>query len=236
MPRRFRNAFAAVAVLAAGVSTSEAALTELTSRPVAEDTIYWSQLGVPLTDVPTPVSFTSVGNIIGTASLNNNGTAQLYEQCCAGITGTFDGNFSPGDIVFYTDKSGPLTLAFDTPVQIAGAQILDNVYGPFTAQIEAFSGKTLLGTFSESGVTTTSADGSAIFLGVEDLSEGITSVEFSITEAPEGRPLTDFAINQVTLQARSVPEPSTWAMMLLGFAGLGYAGYRSTRKAVPIVA
>ncbi len=26
-----------------------------------------------------------------------------------------------------------------------------------------------------------------------------------------------------------VPEPSTWAMMLLGFAGLGYAGYRSRR-------
>jgi hypothetical protein len=28
----------------------------------------------------------------------------------------------------------------------------------------------------------------------------------------------------------SVPEPSTWAMMLLGFAGLGFAGYRRTRK------
>ena len=28
----------------------------------------------------------------------------------------------------------------------------------------------------------------------------------------------------------SVPEPSTWAMMLLGFAGLGFAGYRSSRK------
>jgi hypothetical protein len=25
----------------------------------------------------------------------------------------------------------------------------------------------------------------------------------------------------------SVPEPSTWAMMLLGFAGLGFASYRS---------
>jgi uncharacterized membrane protein len=24
-----------------------------------------------------------------------------------------------------------------------------------------------------------------------------------------------------------LPEPSTWAMMLLGFAGLGYAGYRA---------
>jgi hypothetical protein len=27
-----------------------------------------------------------------------------------------------------------------------------------------------------------------------------------------------------------VPEPSTWAMMLLGFAGLGFAGYRASRK------
>jgi hypothetical protein len=27
-----------------------------------------------------------------------------------------------------------------------------------------------------------------------------------------------------------VPELSTWAMMLLGFAGLGYAGFRQTRK------
>jgi hypothetical protein len=28
-----------------------------------------------------------------------------------------------------------------------------------------------------------------------------------------------------------VPEPSTWAMMLLGFAGLGFVGYRQARKA-----
>jgi PEP-CTERM motif len=28
----------------------------------------------------------------------------------------------------------------------------------------------------------------------------------------------------------AVPEPSTWAMLLLGFAGLGYAGYRKTRS------
>ena len=27
-----------------------------------------------------------------------------------------------------------------------------------------------------------------------------------------------------------IPEPSTWAMMLLGFAGLGFAGYRASRK------
>ena len=27
----------------------------------------------------------------------------------------------------------------------------------------------------------------------------------------------------------AIPEPSTWAMMLLGFAGLGYAGYRKRK-------
>jgi PEP-CTERM motif len=30
----------------------------------------------------------------------------------------------------------------------------------------------------------------------------------------------------------SVPEPSTWTMMLVGFAGLGFAGYRASRRAV----
>jgi PEP-CTERM motif len=36
------------------------------------------------------------------------------------------------------------------------------------------------------------------------------------------------------LSAFIVPEPSTWAMMLIGFAGLGYAGYRRSRKALSI--
>jgi hypothetical protein len=36
-----------------------------------------------------------------------------------------------------------------------------------------------------------------------------------------------------SLSGSTVPEPSTWAMMLLGFAGLGFLGYRHTRKAHP---
>jgi hypothetical protein len=28
----------------------------------------------------------------------------------------------------------------------------------------------------------------------------------------------------------AVPEPSTWAMMLIGFAGLGFVGYRQARR------
>ena len=36
-----------------------------------------------------------------------------------------------------------------------------------------------------------------------------------------------------SLDGSVVPEPSTWAMMLLGFAGLGFAGYRRARRARP---
>lgn len=36
----------------------------------------------------------------------------------------------------------------------------------------------------------------------------------------------------VVVTDEPVPEPSTWAMMLLGFAGLGFAVYRRTRVAV----
>ena len=40
----------------------------------------------------------------------------------------------------------------------------------------------------------------------------------------------------ITLMASSVPEPSTWAMMILGFCGLGWLGYRRAGRAVNSVA
>ena len=39
-----------------------------------------------------------------------------------------------------------------------------------------------------------------------------------------------FALAADPLASTAVPEASTWAMMLLGFAGLGIAGYRASRR------
>jgi hypothetical protein len=37
---------------------------------------------------------------------------------------------------------------------------------------------------------------------------------------------------EVTSPSSAIPEPSTWAMMLLGFVGLGYMAYRTSNKNV----
>ena len=41
---------------------------------------------------------------------------------------------------------------------------------------------------------------------------------------------TQFVTATVTTGVSGVPEPSTWAMMILGFAGIGFMAYRRSRK------
>ena len=40
----------------------------------------------------------------------------------------------------------------------------------------------------------------------------------------------------VPITSAAVPELSTWAMMVIGFVGLGVAGYRASQKRVPATA
>ena len=61
-----------------------------------------------------------------------------------------------------------------------------------------------------------------------DSSLDITGI--SISESL-GVPSNSFEIAQITT---SVPEPSTWAMMGLGFAGLAFASYRARRASVRV--
>ncbi len=58
--------------------------------------------------------------------------------------------------------------------------------------------------------------GSGSSLVVVNAGSGLGST-FAIGDGTTGRVLN------------AVPEPSTWAMIALGFAGLGFAGWRKTR-------
>ena len=69
-----------------------------------------------------------------------------------------------------------------------------------------------------SGNTVTGFEGNGT---VEFLDKGVTSITFT---TPVYENWYAFTVGA------AVPEPSTWALMLIGFAGVGYAGYRKTMK------
>ena len=53
-----------------------------------------------------------------------------------------------------------------------------------------------------------------------------------------GFDITGFSANGAVglSESTAVPEPSTWALMALGFAGLGFVGYRKAQKKAAVAA
>jgi hypothetical protein len=76
----------------------------------------------------------------------------------------------------------------------------------------------VVGTFSSSGDAELVG---SYFLEITGVSGGGSlrlAIDGNVTAIPD--PVT----------STSAPELSTWAMLLLGFAGLGFAGYRASRR------
>jgi hypothetical protein len=142
------------------------------------------------------------GNPVGTYTLIKNPGAADQTVTNVPVTDAM-GNPSEGmdDVVFPSRSSGWLFVTSTTT---------DTVYKLFltgldtSAPIIAFNGGSI-GGFNE--------------VGVVDPTTGV--VETSFLTGVTGLHGMEFL---------AAPEPSTWAMMLLGFAGLGFMGYRASAK------
>jgi hypothetical protein len=145
--------------------------------------------------------------------------ASLLSPFGVTITATLNG----GQTAPIIDPSGPLTGPF-TPVTA--------FYGSYTGYFSDTNGGQVLadwasdsqpaidyfkpGSFGpSSGAVVLFADSDAMVAG-----DALTTTNINLVLN---------AFGTYTLQP-SVPEPSTWAMMLLGFAGLGFARHRQRRK------
>jgi hypothetical protein len=88
---------------------------------------------------------------------------------------------------------------------------------------------------SSGGATATVGDrGFGIFLGPNALSGDASSVFYfgyddQITNQDDD--FDDFIVRATVTPLAAVPEPGTWAMMLIGFAGVGFALRRKQRPA-----
>ena len=127
MSERIVATLAALTLVLGWALPCHANVLELTSRPITNDMVFWSQFfppPLPGNTLPATDNFTSTHGITG--SVNLNGPGLVGVQCCISVNnhpvGNFDGDFAPGDFVLSTHLA-PLTINFDTPVRAVGAQM-----------------------------------------------------------------------------------------------------------------
>jgi hypothetical protein len=136
---------------------------------------------------------------------------------------TFAFNLSPSSTLINKSQISGLTSGFTFQTPVPGSYA-DPSYGPFLYGIECTSGCPNGGTsppvgpsagpldFTIAGVTT------ADFLSVDGYVFAADLI------GPRGG--TGAVAGDPLVSVRGVPEPSTWAMMLLGFMGVGFMAYR----------
>jgi hypothetical protein len=115
--------------------------------------------------------------------------------------------------------TNPLTITFNQPVNNFSVDILNAASGDFEL-------------FDNAGHTdffTLAVTGGSIHTGTFATTGTVISIQELTLVGPFFPTRFDFAIDNVKFDgpvAGGVPEPSTWAMMILGFAGIGLMAYR----------
>jgi hypothetical protein len=140
-----------------------------------------------------------------------------------------------GGVYEYTinnNSTGWYIWAFDITNPLAASPGAN----PATTQNNWFAGACTLGASCLAGADSfvyNNRAGAGDF--TDDIAPGTSSSKFTFDVAPSSVGYfqvvdANGALANVPGVSSSVPEPSTSALMLLGFAGLGYAGYRRTAK------
>jgi len=211
---------------AAAISALSLALATASARA---DTVVYNG-GAPnqggTTYAESTLSFVAAMNFTLPSGVSSVSDANWWGGCYPSTTCGSSPDFV---LSFYQDSgtnSGPGTLI--TSFDVGGAN-------------QTATGNLIGGSFDEYAYSATFAPvlltpGTEYWFGITGTTgAGQFGVE-QTSSAPAGSQLYTLGIYSSTVwhleveqgafELTAVPEPSTWAMMLLGFAGIGYAGYR----------
>jgi len=206
---------------------------------------------VQLTTGNTALTGAGVPSPYGSATITLvDGTHATVTFTAANPAGPFDYSFGDGGSVdlnvngtatvsniTYTTAFGgtpaPITVGSGNVSSFGSFDVVLKLSGGFQDSVDSISfnlTKTDAGTWaSAADVLQLNSSGYdvAAHIFVADCSSG-TCVNYLVL-GPDGKPtgLTGFAANGPNnVPPPPVPEPATWAMMLLGFLGLGFMAYR----------
>jgi opacity protein-like surface antigen len=210
-------AVAAAAILSA--SAASAAQTEIIDGVTVTDygRVSPSAPVYEQSGVATPDAQIQIGQVTGPGNppvFSNPG----WDPYGLSDTSHYWWNVEDGSVTI--DSSGELlTLVWGSPNYAASSD---------TNTVSFYSGANGSGALIG---TITAADLYADFAGITNTTDPGYLISF-VTSTPIGSVVfttpnaSDFEFAVVA----GVPEPSAWAMMLVGFAGLGYAGYQRSRR------
>jgi len=163
---------------------------------------------------------------VGTTTITGSIVTSCDNNCLLGTVNTFDGT-NAGNVVSWSFSDGTTTLSSGGTNKF-------------------FAGSGLFLEATPTGIVDQNVTGGQnTFSAVFQTSNMSEYVEFYNTASPAGKDTiyvhfpdgsenTTFTGPETI--ATAVPEPSTWAMMILGFCGLGFMAYRRKNQTAAAVA
>jgi hypothetical protein len=150
-------------------------------------------------------------------------------------SGTLGGEVVTGELNVIFSEDGLLAHPTGVPFgdlvlqnldSLVGTPIFGGVFGPEIASLDGVPVHELL---SEANLL---LGGATSQLTPEEMFVILNDVDMSFN----GGPVSTFAMEHLAFPPSTtpgVPEPSTWALLLIGFASLGFVGYRASRRTGP---
>lgn len=243
-----RTTLAAAALLCAGQAQAASSVLATDFSDVINPNGVWSFTRGTTLMVHQPAS--STGNPFDPAATNGYwGSSTDYNSMVSKVTvnGSAaapynNGDFLAGDVVIHSSNPftfGPLTINWTAPsagtIDYASSLWYAHSVVTRSNDVSAFLGSTLLGTVTvdnlitrSNAITTLSGTGQAVLAG------DILAFRFTQSPGQIFGSLTGvgLSVNFAPQAPGAVPEPATWAMMIIGFGAIGGALRR--RQAVRV--
>jgi hypothetical protein len=186
----------------------------------------------PATDMTYPGQGFEITAVGGTFTDTNPGVGIVDATITSPVPINHATPGDPDNIGVAPHDFSQFAVASGLPSDNHGVLTYDNLFWPNGAPPTAhdFLGA---GSFLDIyGLMFSIGGGTVVDLFSNGIGNGAGDAVFGVAVA-NSRTTLDYVPGGVTATA---PEPSTWAMMLIGFAGLTFAGYRGSRKAAAIAA